>query len=95
MPSEQTETQTLAEQILRILQEHVAQLAHCTPEEVGTGDVKEVGIDSRPMLFIVAHVEVQLGHEGALQRDDIKPEVLTNLLVLADRLAKRIQERKE
>ena len=83
------------QEVLEILQSEVAKLARCTPEEVGIGDVGEVGLDSRPMLVVVARVERRLGYERLLKRQDIKPEILTNVSTLAVRLVERANEREE
>lgn len=94
MLAERDEIGSLKKHVLQLLQEEVAKLARCTPEEVGEGNVEEVGLDSRPMLLVLAIVEVRLGHERLLRRQDITPEILTNLSVLSERLAMRALERK-
>ena len=79
MLAEKRDVRTLTDQILSLLQVEVARLARCTPEEVGIGNVAEVGLDSRPMLVVVARVERKLECDRILKREDITTDTLTNL----------------
>lgn len=81
--------------VLEIIQLEVAKLARCAPEEVGVGDVRDVGLGSRPMLVVVAYVERRLGYDKLLKREDIKPEIVTNITALALRLVERVKERED